>query len=713
MLEYDSVYAVHSAYDPSLPIRSQPGSWDTLSILTQLEDIVDPATYDFVLVYSLREVPGWIDSGRRTYVPAKNIGLWNGAYGQQERTFPKWTRLRSVPHMNSVEFITATGWWSSPEEYGVLVAFHEMAHFWAVYWAQSSPGPREWKMGDPVAWLGAASSHWSWNWYEPGMPGILCSGPISEKFNAFDLYTMGLMHYLEASTFVHALYEDPSAGCAPTVPCFSGKLHDLRLADLIYSISLEGSSFFEPPGERVPQDEPSATAIKILPVVIKGRDDAFTPEQELSLRAFALRAPDAWRTATWERSTLEVAVPIPIVSLSSTKMSFGNQILNTSSAAQGVTLSNTGTATLTINSVSLVGTNPGDFAKASDGCSGVNVAPNNNCVISVTFRPTVEGPREATLSISHNASDSPHNVPLSGTGTPPVPIASMSPPNLSFANQLLNTTSSAQPVTVRNTGTAPLTITSIVTTGDYAQTNTCGSSVAAGASCVITVTFNPAATGDRSGTLTITDNDQGVAGSTQTVALTGNGTDFALSADPTSRDVAAGDSGSYTLSVTPVSGFNQPVTLGCTMPAQLTKAQCNLSSSSATPDGMNAATATVTITTTRSVNCSWTSPWKPKVAPPGQPISTRPTPQLVLWLIVLAMLAGFRASRRQLTPRIALLLSVVLVTLLIWASCGGGGVGPPPPPPCQPGTPAGTYTVTVTATSGGLPRSIDLTLKVN
>ena len=82
------------------------------------------------------------------------------------------------------------------------------------------------------------------------------------------------------------------------------------------------------------------------------------------------------------------------------------------------------------------------------------------------------------------------------------------------------TASAAQTVTLKNTGTGTLTIASFTTTGDYAQTNTCGTSLAPGASCTIKVTFTPTAKGTRTGTLTVTSN---AAGSPHKVSLTGNG----------------------------------------------------------------------------------------------------------------------------------------------------------------------------------------------
>src|SRR5215471_2555104 len=95
----------------------------------------------------------------------------------------------------------------------------------------------------------------------------------------------------------------------------------------------------------------------------------------------------------------------------------------------------------------------------------------------------------------------------------------LSPTSLSFGRQVVNTPSAINSITLSNTGSAILTL-SISITGDYGQTNTCGSSVAPGAKCTISVTFTPANTGTRTGTVTITDN---ASNSPQSISLTGTG----------------------------------------------------------------------------------------------------------------------------------------------------------------------------------------------
>ena len=297
--------------------------------------------------------------------------------------------------------------------------------------------------------------------------------------------------------------------------------------------------------------------------------------------------------------------------------------------------------------------------------------------------------------------------------TPALPLVHLSPPTLDFGSQTVNTTSVPQTVTLTNTGTEVLTISSIVPSGDFAQTNTCPiapTTLAAGANCTIGVTFTPTATAARDGTLAITSD---APGSPHTVALSGTGTDFSVAADPTSKEITAGQSVTYTLTVTPVSGFNQSVALSCTKPTQLTLATCSVSPSALTPDGTNAATATVTITTTARGTGA------PRFVPSPPPLGRYTAlPLRVLMGALLALLAALTAlwalgeRRLNLSPVRWPPLGVGLMFLLLWAACGGGGGGGGPPPP-KPGTPAGTYTLTVTATSGGVSHTTSLTLKVN
>jgi len=119
------------------------------------------------------------------------------------------------------------------------------------------------------------------------------------------------------------------------------------------------------------------------------------------------------------------------------------------------------------------------------------------------------------------------------SGGPPPNGATLStnPASLAFGSQALNTTSSPQAVSVTNTGNASASVSGVTVSGDYAQTNNCGATIAAGASCTVNVTFRPVAAGARTGTLTITSN---ATNNPATVALTGTG------AGNTSTNLAAG-----------------------------------------------------------------------------------------------------------------------------------------------------------------------------
>ena len=222
----------------------------------------------------------------------------------------------------------------------------------------------------------------------------------------------------------------------------------------------------------------------------------------------------------------------PVASLTPTKLSFASQAVGSKSAAQTITLANTGTAALAISMISLVG----DFAQTNT--CGASLAAGARCTISVTFSPTAGGNRASTLNVTDNASPSMQSVSLSGVAFVPVPVASLSPAKLSFASQNVGSTSAAQTLTLSNSGTAALNIGRIAAAGDFAQTNTCGASVAIGASCTISVTFTPTAGGTRNGTVAILDN---AAGSTQSATLTGVGVALApgISLNPTKLSFAS------------------------------------------------------------------------------------------------------------------------------------------------------------------------------
>ena len=318
----------------------------------------------------------------------------------------------------------------------------------------------------------------------------------------------------------------------------------------------------------------------------------------------------AWQVACGGGTGEIDPLPAPGASIAPGSLAFGNQTINTTSAAQTATLTNMGNAALSIADITVTGTNASDFTQTNT--CGSSVAAGSNCTITVTFKPAASGSRTASVSITDNASGSPQTVSLSGTGT--APLVNLSPTSLAFGNQSLGTTSAPQTVTLSNTGTAALSITSLALTGtnasDFAQTNTCGSSVAASANCTITVTFKPSASGSRTASVSITDN---ASGSPQTVSLSGTGTAVVVSLSPTSlafgnqsvgttsapQTVTLSNTGTAALSITSLaltgtnaSDFTQTNTCGSSVAAS---ANCTITVTF-TPSASGSRTASVSIT---------------------------------------------------------------------------------------------------------------------
>jgi FG-GAP-like repeat/Abnormal spindle-like microcephaly-assoc'd, ASPM-SPD-2-Hydin len=301
------------------------------------------------------------------------------------------------------------------------------------------------------------------------------------------------------------------------------------------------------------------------------------------------------------------------------------------------------------------------------------------------------------------------------------PAMAISYPQLDFGAQIVGTTSAPLPITITNVGGARLSISRLSAGGNFTATDNCVGTLAIATHCTVNVTFTPTQTGSIAGTFTVTDNNSGVAGSVQTVALSGMGTvappsDFTVtvaSGSSSSATVSPGGTATYSLNIGSLNGFAQSVALTCSI--AVSPATCAVSPTTVSPTGTAVASVTVSVRTTA-----------PSLAVPLGPNSHQRPP--LLWMIGLASLLALvtldaalrRQAPRRWVPafanatafpiRKAMCAALFLIALTL-ASCGGGGSGVGGN--SNPGTPAGTYSLTVNGTSGSLSHSTTLTLTVN
>ncbi len=206
----------------------------------------------------------------------------------------------------------------------------------------------------------------------------------------------------------------------------------------------------------------------------------------------------------------------PLVSLSPTSVTFGTQLVLTTSYPQLVILTNTGSARLDISSIVA---SP-NFTQKNDCGSHRKVGAL--CTIEIRFNPHAVGTITGTITITDNASNSPQIIPLTGVGT----AVTLLPSSLDFGNQPVGSTSQPQTVTLTNYANRALSISGGELTGNNPgaftlQNTTCGRSLPAGGSCTVSIAFAPKTAGPKTATLEVRDNG---GASPQTVLLTGSGT---------------------------------------------------------------------------------------------------------------------------------------------------------------------------------------------
>jgi hypothetical protein len=387
---------------------------------------------------------------------------------------------------------------------------------------------------------------------------------------------------------------------------------------------------------------------------------------------------DAGHAVTNSAPYKHTVLAVPRTDLPAAPLAFGDVRTGTTSPVLTAPLKNTGTAPLIITNIGVTGA----FFTQTNNCS-TSLAAGATCTISVTFKPVaVQGAQTGTVTVSANGVSGLTTLGLTGNATRT--FAGLSKTSLPFANTMVAATTAAQIVTVTNTGNLPLTIATVaISAGDFAITDDCTAApLAAAATCTISATFTPTATGNRTATVTITSDADN---SPQTIALAGRGENLQISGT-TSQTVAKTATATFPLTLTASSGFSGTVTLACTGAPALTT--CAISPASTPLVGSGTAAVAVTVTP----------------APTTTTASASHTGQILFAMFGLFGLMLVPMTRKESGRKV---MSMVLLALVLTVSVGGmvacgGNDAPPPHTPVTTTTYAtpGTYTLTVTASSG-------------
>ena len=378
-----------------------------------------------------------------------------------------------------------------------------------------------------------------------------------------------------------------------------------------------------------------------------------------------------------------VGTGIPVLAATPSTLAFASTPVG-SSSLQSVTLLNQSTSAQTFT---LAVAAP--YAINSTTCVSP-LAAGAQCVISIAFQPTSTGLQTSDLTVSL-ATFPPVAINLTGNGT--VPGATLSSNVLVFARTVEGVASTAQTITLTNSGSAPLTSLALTLSGanaaDFTSTTTCGSSVAAGQACSIIVVFKPSLPASESATLNLASN---APDSPASIALSGTGAapDFYLTGASTTATVTGGTSATYNLTIQTDPGLTGTSTFTCSgLPvyAACTFAPASISLSSG-------GTSVLTITTSQTQAAAVT------------------TPKIVRFETISVAALLFFPFVRLRSCRLLLGFLVVSAIMGLSGCSSSPSTSTSAPVSVTNLTPKGIYTFTVTATSAALSHTLPLTLTI-
>jgi trimeric autotransporter adhesin len=331
----------------------------------------------------------------------------------------------------------------------------------------------------------------------------------------------------------------------------------------------------------------------------------------------------------------------------------------------------------------------------------VTLAINASCTVNVTFTPASAGAIGGSVSVITNDGLT-HVVQLTGTGIG-IPMAAIAPLSLTFASQAIGTSSAAQQVIVASTGTAPLSISSIVLSdmADFQMTSNCPTNLAPNTNCSLGITFAPTSVGSISATVVVTAND----GAPHTIQLSATGTGFAIapaSGSSASATVAPGQPATYQLSLSQM-GFSGSVMLTCAPVSTIPNSTCSVSPNPATLSGTGATPVTVSVITAPQSGMLFPI-FMRRFFYPGA-LEFRMVGWHIFFLFALTLaVASFKFRRIPFALACSLIIGMLICGCASGSSGGTSGGST--------GTPVGTYQLLVTASSGGMSSKTTLTLIV-
>ena len=378
------------------------------------------------------------------------------------------------------------------------------------------------------------------------------------------------------------------------------------------------------------------------------------------------------------------------ITVSPSLMSFLQAKVGQSSAAQFATISNT--STLTASGLTFA-TSSG-FSLSQNTC-GLNLGAGGSCSIGVIFTPTANGVVNGTLAVSSVEFPGPATAALIGIGGAAGSVQ-VQPATIAFPLTGVGLTSARRQVTLTNNGPVAIIDIGFFTSSNFqVSSSTCGTSLEVSAACVAQIAFAPTSAGDQAGTLTVTSGSLVMPAQ---MGLSGMGFDFTVVVSgQSSKTVASGQTAGYTLTFTPLSGSKGTFTFACSsLPAN---SSCSFNPPSQDVPANSSGSVTVNIATglsRSSANVGRTSGL---------------SRLSLICLVILPVAFGIRRRRLRRTILMAGLLVTGLSGMVSCAGAGGGGGGTPTSP--NQNTPAGTYSIVVTATAGGVSHKTTLTLTVD